>query len=87
MKVSGQAELAKLGHGLAFMLQTVGPNTDWGVTALILSDIARLRKMPDLAKQIRSCATPDSCSRKSRLVLSALAFNALDLATSVPCLT
>lgn len=38
---------------LSFMLQTVGPNTDWGVTALILSDIARLRKMPDLAKKIQ----------------------------------
>lgn len=38
---------------LAFMLQTVGPNTDWGVTAMLLSDIARLRKMPDLAKRIQ----------------------------------
>lgn len=37
---------------LAFMLQTVGPNTDWGVTSMILADIARLRKMPDLAKRI-----------------------------------
>lgn len=41
---------------LAFMLQTVGPNTDWGVTQLILSDIARLRKMPDLAKKIMDYA-------------------------------
>lgn len=38
---------------LSFMLQTVGPNTDWGVTSMILADIARLRKMPDLAKQIK----------------------------------
>lgn len=37
---------------LSFMLQTVGPNAGWGVTAMILSDIARLRKMPDLAKRI-----------------------------------
>jgi hypothetical protein len=37
---------------LSFMLQTVGPNAGWGVTSLILSDIARLRKMPDLAKKI-----------------------------------
>jgi hypothetical protein len=37
---------------LSFMLQTVGPNAGWGVTSLILADIARLRKMPDLAKKI-----------------------------------
>lgn len=37
---------------LSFMLQTVGPNAGWDVTKIILSDIARLRKMPDLAKKI-----------------------------------
>jgi len=38
---------------LAFMFQTLGPNVDWGITAMILGDIAELRKMPDLAKRIR----------------------------------
>lgn len=38
---------------LAFMFQTLGPNVDWGISAMILSDIAELRKMPDLAKRIR----------------------------------
>lgn len=37
---------------LAFMMQTLGPNVDWGITAMILGDIARLRKMPDLAHKI-----------------------------------
>ena len=37
---------------LAFMLQTVGPQEDPGMRKIILADIARLRKMPDLAKQI-----------------------------------
>lgn len=37
---------------LAFMFQTIGPNGDQGMTKMILSDIARLRKMPDLAKRI-----------------------------------
>lgn len=37
---------------LAFLLQTVGPNTDIGMVKMILSDIAKLRKMPDLAKRI-----------------------------------
>ena len=34
------------------MLQTVGPQEDPGMRKIILADIARLRKMPDLAKQI-----------------------------------
>lgn len=38
---------------LAFMFQTLGPNVDWGIVAMILGDIAELRKMPDLAKRIR----------------------------------
>lgn len=37
---------------LAFMLQTVGPNMDPEMTRMILGDIARLRKMPDLAQKI-----------------------------------
>ena len=37
---------------LAFMLQTMGNNMAPEMSRLILSDIARLRKMPDLAKQI-----------------------------------
>jgi hypothetical protein len=37
---------------LAFMLQTVGPKVDWNITKKILAEIARLRKMPDLAHEI-----------------------------------
>ena len=37
---------------LAFMLQTVGPNEDPSVRRMILADICRLRKMPDLAKRL-----------------------------------
>ena len=37
---------------LAFMLQTIGPNADQSMLKLILRDICRLRKMPELAKQI-----------------------------------
>lgn len=39
---------------LGFLLQTVGPNSDPDLVKMILSDIARLRKMPDLAKKIES---------------------------------
>ena len=37
---------------LAFMLQTMGNNMDFSMVQMILSDIARLRNMPDLAKRI-----------------------------------
>lgn len=37
---------------LSFMLQTMGNNMDVNMSKIILSDIARLRKMPALAKQI-----------------------------------
>jgi len=39
---------------LAFMLQTTGNNMDGELRNMILSDIARLRKMPDLAKKIET---------------------------------
>lgn len=40
-------------NDLSFMLQTMGPNMDWGMNQLILAEIADLKKMPDLAKRIR----------------------------------
>lgn len=39
---------------LAFMLQTMGNNMDPNLAKTILSDIAKLRKMPDLAKKIEN---------------------------------
>ena len=37
---------------LAFMIQTLGPSADQGIVRIIQADIARLRKMPALAKKI-----------------------------------
>lgn len=37
---------------LSFMLQTMGNNMDPSMSQMILSDIAKLRKMPELAKRI-----------------------------------
>lgn len=37
---------------LAFMLQTVGPNLDFGITKKVMAEVARLRKMPELAHDI-----------------------------------
>lgn len=39
---------------LSFMLQTMGNNMDTEMSNMILADIARLRKMPDLAKKIEN---------------------------------
>ena len=39
---------------LAFLLQTVGPNGDREMMQMILSEIAKLRKMPDLAHKIQT---------------------------------
>ena len=37
---------------LAFMLQTTGNNQDYGVTQIMLGEMFRLRKMPELAKKV-----------------------------------
>lgn len=39
---------------LAFMLQTIGNNMDIGITLMILSEIADLKRMPDLAEKLRT---------------------------------
>lgn len=50
---------------LAFLLQTVGPNSDPEMAKMILGDIARLRKMPDLARKIENFQPqPDEMAQK-----------------------
>lgn len=52
---------------LAFMLQTMGNTLDPSMSKLILSEVARLRKMPDLAKQIKDFEPqPDPLLQKQR---------------------
>lgn len=59
---------------LAFMLQTMGNNMDPEMSKMILSDIARLRKMPDLAKRIEEYSPqPDPLQqRKAELEVALL---------------
>ena len=38
---------------LAFMLQTMGPNSDQGMRNLVMAEIARLRRMPELEHSIK----------------------------------
>ena len=59
---------------LSFMLQTVGPNTDPEMTYMIMADIARLRKMPELAKKLDNYQpAPDPLQqRKAELEIALL---------------
>lgn len=43
---------------LSFMLQTIGNNVDMGVTLGIMAEIAKLRKMPELAKKLEAYQPP-----------------------------
>jgi hypothetical protein len=52
LSISTAEEDNKKAEELAFMLQTTGPNSDPGEVRMIRAEIARLRKMPDLAKRI-----------------------------------
>jgi hypothetical protein len=50
---------------LAFMLQTMGPNMDFSMTKMILAEIARLKKMPELAAKIMAFEPkPDPLQQK-----------------------
>jgi len=58
---------------LAFMLQTMGNSMSPEMSRLILADIARLRKMPDLAKQIEEFQPqPDPIAQKQAELQTAL---------------
>lgn len=45
-------------ESLAFMLQTLGNTVDQGMTQMILSEICRLRKMPELAERVARFTPP-----------------------------
>jgi hypothetical protein len=54
---------------LSFMLQTVGNTIGAGLAQTILADIARLRKMPDLAKKIETYAPePDPYEQEMKML-------------------
>ena len=54
LKISTAEEDNAKAQELAFMNQTIGPKAEWGVTKIILRDIARLRKMPELAHELEN---------------------------------
>lgn len=54
LSISTAEEDNQKAQELAFMLQTTGNNMDPVLSRMILADIARLRKMPDLSKRIET---------------------------------
>jgi hypothetical protein len=75
---TAEAENAKA-EELAFMLQTMGNNMDPEMSKMILSDIARLRKMPDLAKRIEEFQPqPDPLAERMKEIEVAKAEKELD---------
>lgn len=66
---------------LAFMLQTMGPNMDLGMTVMILSEIAELKRMPELAEKLRTYQPkPDPIAEEMRkLELEKLRYEVMEL--------
>jgi hypothetical protein len=52
LSISTAEEDANKAEQLAFMLQTAGPSMDPMLSKMLLADIAKLRKMPEMAKRI-----------------------------------
>lgn len=78
--VSTAEEDEKKAQELAMMLQTMGPNMDPDMTKMILSDIARLRKMPELAKKIEMF-TPQPDPAQQQMVQLQIALLQAQIAT------
>jgi len=41
-------------ESMGFLLQTIGPNADQGMVNIVMAEISRLRKRPDLAKKLEN---------------------------------
>tara|TARA_Y100001963_G_scaffold128140_1_gene182148 strand:- start:859 stop:3000 length:2142 start_codon:yes stop_codon:yes gene_type:complete len=54
IKINSVQENNQKAQELAFMLQTIGPNSDPGEVRMIRAEIARLRNMPELARNIEN---------------------------------
>jgi hypothetical protein len=67
LNISTAEEDNKKAEELAYMLQTTGNNMDPELTKIILSDIARLRKMPAVAEKLEAWEPkPDPMEQKKK---------------------
>jgi len=69
LSISTAEEDNKKAEELAFMLQTMGNNMDPELMKMILSDLARLRKMPAMAKKIEDYQPEPSEFEKIKMQL------------------
>lgn len=85
LSISSAEEDNAKAQELAFMLQTTGPNSDPGEVRMIRAEIARLRKMPDLAKKIEEYQPqPDPLEqRKQQLEIQLLELELQELNSKV----
>lgn len=72
--IATASEDAAKAEELSYTLQTMGPNLDLNMSKIIMAEISRLRRMPDLAKQIREYEPqPDPLAqRKAELEIELL---------------
>lgn len=67
IEVSTSEADSKKGQGLSFLLQTLGQNMDAGMRNLLMSQVAKLEKMPDLAKMLQEYQPqPDPYTEKMK---------------------
>lgn len=54
INIQSQAELESRAQELSFMMQTMGPNMEFGIQKMMMVQQAELRRMPELANQLRN---------------------------------
>lgn len=81
LSISTAEEDSSRAQDLAFLIQTIGPNADFSFTKLIMTELARLKKMPDLAKQIEAFEPqPDPMQQKMQeLAMAKLEYEIAEL--------
>ncbi len=54
---------------LAFMIQTIGPQTDQKISLMLMAEIAELKRMPELAEKLRTFAPSPSPEQQKMMEL------------------
>lgn len=66
IQVSTSEDNKNKAQELSFMMQTIGPNMDPSITRMLMADIARLHKIPDVAKRIEEWQEPQPSPEQQR---------------------
>lgn len=67
LNISSPEEDNAKSESLAFMLQTIGNNVDHSLTTLVLSEICKLKRMPELAERIRRLPPPQPSPEEQQM--------------------